>query len=137
MQIRMRRAMEIKNEKTGDVQFVKAGWSWDLFLFSGFFGIPWFFRGVKLYGLIGLFIGIYVSFCGYVEFPELFDGAQVVESLSLKLILVRSFLITGFCIFGGIKGNEITIKNYYKSGYRFVDPTSEDVIEMNKRYRIF
>jgi hypothetical protein len=41
-----------------DEREIKVGWSWTLFFFGNFFGIPWFMRGLPKYGLIGLLMGI-------------------------------------------------------------------------------
>ena len=44
------------NPKTGEVREVKVGWSWILFLFSGFFGLPLFLRKLHVWGGIFLII---------------------------------------------------------------------------------
>lgn len=43
----------MKNSKTNETKEVKVGFSWTLFFFSGFFGIPLFLR--KLYRWGGVF----------------------------------------------------------------------------------
>ena len=56
--------VSMKNPKIGEIKEVKVGFSWILFLFSGFFGFFWFatfFKkalclGVVYFWLFGLFI---------------------------------------------------------------------------------
>lgn len=49
--------------------------------------------------------------------------------MSENLILSLAFL--GLEIFVGIKGNELTAKNYLELGWEFIDPDS-DVVKMAK-----
>ena len=50
----------LQNPQTKETRLIKVGWSWTLFLFSGFFGIPLFRR--KLMSWAYLFLGFNVVF---------------------------------------------------------------------------
>jgi hypothetical protein len=104
----------MKNPKTGEVKEVKVGWSWILFLFSGFFGLPLFLRKLTMWG------GIFLAVCivSLVASAGSSDGAQTLSGL----MALVSF---GLAIFMGVKGNEMTAKNYLEQGWSFVEPESE------------
>ena len=107
----------MKNPKTGELKEVKIGWSWTLFLFSGFFGLPLFLRKPHVWG--GIFLALWV-----LNFALLSVDVAVAN-----FILSLAFL--GLEIFVGIKGNELTAKNYLELGWEFTEPDS-DVVKMAK-----
>ena len=92
-----------------------------LFLFSGFFGLPLFLR--KLYPLGFLFVILWiVNFgCAFVLTGD--DG--VIATSIMQLIFL------GLAIWLGIKGNEITAKNYLENGYVW-NETNDDVVQLAK-----
>ena len=106
------------NPKTGEVREVKVGWSWILFLFSSFFGLPLFLR--KLHVWSGIFL---VLWSLYIIFPSMMQNEE--EALSLMILLNLVFL--GLQIWLGIKGNEMTAKNYLELGWNFTNPDSDEV----------
>ena len=106
------------NPKTGEVKEVKVGWSWILFLFSGFFGLPLFLRKLHVWG--GIFL---VLWSLYIIFPSMMQNEE--EALSLMILLNLVFL--GLQIWLGIKGNEMTAKNYLELGWNFINPDSDEV----------
>ena len=84
-----------QNAVTGEIKMVKVGFSWTLFLFGGFFGLPAFMRGLNSWGV--------------------------------RLLLVALLLgpvVLAFTIYLGVKGNELTAKNYLEKGWRFAEPDS-------------
>ena len=99
----------IKHAASGELKEIKIGWSWILFLFSGFFGIPLFMRQLTLWG--GVFVGLGV-------FQLLLSG---IDAAFAGLI---SFLLLGLSIYMGISGNEMTAKNYLQNGWEFADHDS-------------
>lgn len=106
----------MKNPKTGEIKEVKVGWSWTLFLFSGFFGLPLFLRRLHVWGAI--FLVFWVSSTLIV--PGIFtEDDGVVVQIGLFLVSM------GLNIFIAIKGNEMTAKNYLENGWTFVEPESE------------
>jgi len=105
----------MKNPKTGELKEVKVGWSWTLFLFAGFFGLPLFLRRLHIWGAIFLVLWV-VNLV----------GTTVVTGDAGALITVILFVVFfGLQIFLGIKGNEMTAKNYLEHNWTFVDPNSE------------
>lgn len=117
-------SVNLKNDKTGEIKQVKVGWSWILFLFSGFLGIPLFLR--KLYPLASLFVALWV--CNFALATFVPDDA-----IGLGIL---QFIFLGLAIWLGIKGNEMTGKNYLENGYSWQDPESDEVIEAKRRWSI-
>lgn len=106
------------NPKTGEVKEVKVGWSWILFLFSGFFGLPLFLRKLHVWG--GIFLILWIV---YIIAPSIMQNEE--EALGLMILLNLVFL--GLQIWLGIKGNEMTAKNYLELGWNFINPDSDEV----------
>ncbi len=105
----------MKNPKTGEVKEVKIGWSWTLFLFSGFFGLPLFLRKLHVWGAIYLALWVvHLVTLGIVP-----GEARVI------IVLPNYIVMFGLQCFVAIKGNEMTVKNYLENGWTFVDPDSK------------
>lgn len=51
-----------KNELTGEMKQVKIGFSWILFFFPGFFGIPLFMRKLTGWGIVMLVWSLFMLF---------------------------------------------------------------------------
>ena len=100
--------VQIKNDKNGETKRLKIGWSWILFLFSGFLGIPLFMRRLHLLG--GIFLGLWAL--NFVIGLTILDPTAPIALFIIFLILQ---------VWLGIKGNEITGKNYLEHGWSFVD----------------
>lgn len=106
--------IEFKNPKTGEIKTVKVGFSWTLLLFSGFFGIPLFLRKLNTWGGISLglcFINILLSASN--------SHAAAAASIGPNLVSL------GLSIWMGIKGNELTAKNYIESGWELRNRESD------------
>lgn len=104
----------VKNPMTGETRFVKVGWSWTLFLFSGFFGLPLFLRKLNVWGSV--FIALWAINFIVSSLARNPEGAA--------LSVVFFFLFLGLQIWLGIKGNEMTAKNYLELGWKFAEPDS-------------
>lgn len=103
-----------KNSITGETATVKAGFSWILFLFSSFFGIPLFLRKLYLLGVIMLILeAINITLIVFTEF-------YYYSALEFLMYIVQ-FGMSGINIFLGIKGNKMTALNYIKLGYKIID----------------
>jgi hypothetical protein len=107
--------IKMKNPRTGEVREIKVGWSWQLFLLSGLFGLPLFLRKLNVWG--GIFLALWVvNLIG----PGL---AGPGDATGLGILLLFVFL--GLQIWLGVKGNEMTAKNYLELGWTFVDQDAE------------
>lgn len=107
--------VSMTNPKTGEIKDIKVGWSWILFLFSQFFGLPLFLR--KLYVWGSIFFLFYISYLFILEL----HNEEGVANLLLGLNTI------GLSIWLGIKGNEMTVKNYLELGWTFTNPDSDEV----------
>ena len=106
------------NPKRGEVKEVKVGWSWILFLFSGFLVLPLFLRKLHVWG--GIFLILWIV---YIIAPSIMQNEE--EALGLMILLNLVFL--GLQIWLGIRGNEMTAKNYLELGWNFTNPDSDEV----------
>ena len=102
--------VQLKNTITGEIVEIKIGWSWTLFFFSGFLGIPLFLR--KLYVWGGVFL-------------VLWSINLILSTFDPVSFLVLNLIFIGLIIWISIKGNEMTAKNYLEKNYEFVDPDSD------------
>lgn len=105
----------MKNPKTGEIKEVKLGWSWTLFLFSSLFGLPLFLRRLYIWG--GIFLALWVV---NLIAPRLMGPEEAMFFVSFLF-----FVFMGLQIFLGVKGNEMTAKNYLEHDWAFVEPDSE------------
>ena len=123
----MRIDLAFKNPRTGELRKVKVGWSWTLFLFSGVFGIPLFLRKLNIWGFVFLALWIVNFMTNYMDFPR--D-----ERAFSAFVLCVIFLCLQ--IWMGIKGNEMTAKNYLDLGWELLDPSSELVRYAKAKWKI-
>jgi len=111
----MKIQVPFKNPKTGETKLVKVGWSWTLFLFASFLGIPLFMR--KLNSLGAVFLALWAA---NFLLPNLIRGSG-----GAAAAIGLFFVILGMDIWIAIKGNELTAKNYLDLGWVFAEPDSE------------
>jgi len=124
----------MKQETTGDTRFVKVGWSWILFFFGSFFGVPWFMRKLNAMGFIGVIFPVLMLISAAISEDFQLGEDAAVNGLGALAILAS----WGFNIFGGMQGNKMTIKNYLEKGYKFTSPNeSSEMQYMNSKYHIF
>lgn len=109
--------LEFKHEASGQVREVKVGWSWTCFLFSGFFGLPLYLRELNFWGTVML---------GLLTFRLVMDfvGADL-------LSFIVNFIMLGLAIWFGVKGNEMTARNYLSNGWVFAEPDG-DIVSIAK-----
>ncbi|MDA5192747.1 hypothetical protein [Govanella unica] len=96
---------------TGRVQIVARGWSWGLFLFSGCFGIPLFFRGLAVWGAIMCVIGV-LGFLSYIH-P---DG-EIAGRLSMMVSVIYGLV----SLWLGFQGNAIAAAHLETCGWEKVE----------------
>ena len=113
--------------ETEEIRQVKIGFNWVLLLFSCAFGIPLFLR--KLHGWACVFLAL-----------ELIGWALNVMSSSGQIIWVPAFIVhvTILCLslWMGLRGNELTAKNYLKLGWVLQNPTSKASIKAQKIWNL-
>ena len=105
----------MKNPLTGEIKEVKVGFSWTLFLWSGLFGLPLFLRRLYVWGAI--FLSLWIVNAAAIALGPKSNGELVSN--------VMGFIYLGLVIFVGIRGNEMTAKNYLETGWVFLEPDSE------------
>jgi len=91
----------LRNKTTGETKTVKVGFSWILFFFAGFFGIPLFMRRLYVWGSVFLVYWLIYAFGAH--FVDNYDAAWAYIDVNL--------LFLGLQIWIAIKGNEMTAKN--------------------------
>jgi hypothetical protein len=104
----------MQNSQTGEIRHVKVGWSWVLFLFSGFFGIPLFRRNLTTWGR--LFLSFNVTY-----FLTVWSHGALANFIFFVVFAAQSALL--FLL--GAKGNEITAKTWLSEGWQFADPSAD------------
>lgn len=112
----MKIEVPFKNPKTNEIKNVKVGWSWTLFFFSAWLGVPLFMRKLNFWGGIFLALWLVNSFL-QISMRRTNDA----DVIAFFLFLV----ILGLIIWISIKGNEMTAKKYLELGWKFAEPNSE------------
>lgn len=100
----MKNVVTFSNPYTGEVKQVKVGFSWILLIFSGFWGIPLFLRGLYRWAILM----VMVSLLGFATEGQIFQGVGL--PLAFAVIVLQIYL--------GFEGNEITAKNYLNLGWK-------------------
>lgn len=111
----------MQNPRTGEIKQVKCGWSWTLFLFSGLFGLPLFLRRLYVWG--GVFLALWIV--------NIIVPAILAPDQSAAFVIAMGIICSGLAIWMGVKGNEMTAKNYLDNGWVFTEPQS-DVTKLAK-----
>lgn len=107
------------NPRTGEKKKIKVGWSWTLFFFASFFGIPLFIRKLNNLG----FVFLAVAFLNWIlpEIPRDPDAQN--------LLAVATFSLTiGLNTWMAIKGNAMTARNLLDLGWEFEAPQSAEAL---------
>jgi len=102
---------------SGDLKFVETGWSWPIFWFAGFFGLPLFFRGLAMWGTV--MVAIWALQVAASVVPGSGDRA-------LTMHWLLTFASLGLCIFLGYRGNALWARRLIACGYEFVHPDSAE-----------
>ena len=123
----MRHFVQLQQPQTGEIRQVKVGWSWTLFFFVTWLGVPLYLRGLK--GLATVFavmflLGLLLSLGA--------GASDVIGALALLLFLIQ----TAGSFWMGLKGNEVTARHYLSQGWRFVDDQSPAVVLANTKWHL-
>lgn len=102
-----------KNPKTGEIRHVKCGWSWTLFLWSGVLGLPLFLRKLHVWGMIFLTLWVVNLLSGPFGYNEAGN------------LVALFFVFLGLQLWLGLRGNEMTAKNYLEHNWALLEPDSE------------
>lgn len=107
------------NPRNGEKKRVKIGWSWTLFFFASFFGIPLFMRKLNNLG----FVFLAAAFLNWLlpEIPRDPDTQTALAFLTLMLTV-------GLNTWMAIKGNAMTARNLLDLGWEFEAPTSAEAM---------
>jgi len=124
----------LKNPRTGEFKQIKVGWSWVLFFFAGFWGIPLFLRRLNIWGGIFLLLSLVATCQSWIA--NFFAGDE--DTAALMGIGVFGFSVSYLIltIYVAATGNELTAKNYLESGWKFAAPDSAEAVEARRRWRI-
>ena len=104
------------NPRTGELKRIKVGWSWILFFFSGFAGIPLLLRRLYLWAAVVVF--------GNIGLAMIVDNMDPNDKAYPTAIFVTLAFQTALAAFIAMKGNELTGKNLLEKGWTFADPDS-------------
>lgn len=119
-------SIDLKDPRTGQVKRIPVGFAWDLFLFSGLFGLPLFLRRLPQWGAVILALWILDLFVGWVAFGAVATAAQA--ALFGIFLLVQLWL--------GIKGNELTVRSLVVRGWTVVHPEYVAIRRLIARWRL-
>lgn len=119
--------VSFQNPKTGETKNVKVGWSWTLFFFASFLGIPLFLR--KLNTLGAVFLAVCVM--NFV-LPEIVQTRDAQLGVSIFL----NALIIGLNTWMAIKGNEMTARNLLDLGWVIAQPNSAEAAIGQKTWKL-
>lgn len=107
------------NPRNGEKKKVKIGWSWPLFFFASFFGIPLFIRKLNNLG----FVFLANSFLNWL-LPELPRDPDAQNALAFLMVT----LTVGLNTWMAIKGNAMTARNLLDLGWQFEAPSSAEAM---------
>lgn len=99
---------------TGQTRSYHLGFSWPLFLFTPFYGIPLFIRGLYWHGVAVAFVAL----------------IAIAASATPAMFIVGLLLLAAM-IYYGIKGNELTIAKLQSKGWQLqnADPNNRTNVE--------
>ena len=106
----------LQHPMTKETKSVKVGFSWVLFFFSFMScGVPLFLRGLHHLGAV--VAGLALLFAVGIE-------SQPTVTDELTALFLCGLIVFGIALWLGIKGNEMTVKNYLQKGGKFLEPDS-------------
>lgn len=133
-------SMLLQKDGKGECVKAQAGFSWSLLFLSTFFGLPLLSR--RLWGWAALMFALSTAeIVGIVR--RLTALLQVVDISQIETAMRTSFwddaveytLLLGSVVLA-FKGNEWTVRNLLKKGWRFVNPDDEVVQKAAAKWRL-
>lgn len=104
----------LKNPSSGETKKFKVGWSWPLFLFTPFYGIPLFLKGMHGGGLAALVLSVVANI-----------NSMISSKPNLVILVLVSLAQLFLMIYFGIKGNGLAGKKLLANGWVFAQPGSD------------
>jgi len=126
--------VELKNPRTGEFKEIKVGWSWVLFFFAGFWGIPLFLRKLNIWGGIFLFLSLFGTCQSWIA--NFFAGDAETAGLMGIGVLGFSVSMLVLTVYIAAKGNELTAKNLLENGWVFAYPHNAKTAEAKRQWGI-
>ncbi len=120
-------AIRLRHKQSGKEKRVATGFAWDLFLFSGVFGLPLFWRRLHAWGAIILALWCLDLVIGRV--PVSAASAHTAEG-----VLFAAFLILQLAL--GFIGNRLTAKAYLAHGWTVDQPGDAGVKRVIARWKL-
>ncbi len=120
-----------KNPRTGELRQIKLGFSWTLFFFSDFFGLPLFLRGLAGWGW--LMLALSLAHPLVVALHPAF-GISWADLGALHALLGTIQL--GCKLYLGFDGNRLTGRHWLREGWTPMDPESPVAKEAAARWRL-
>ncbi len=119
-------SLELQKDGKGDCVKAQVGFSWSLLLLSTFFGLPLLSR--RLWGWAAVMFGLStVEIFGIVRrfsaLLQVTDISQIETAMRMNPLdnAVENALLVCSVVLA-FKGNEWTVRNLLKKGWRFVNP---------------
>lgn len=115
----------LKNENSNEIRNIKIGFSWPCFLFSFFFGLPLFQRGLNIWG------GVMTSASFLYVMLNTSDSVKQREAAFIIFLA-----IVGLSIFLGFRSNELTAKSLLEKGWKIIESEDSNLALAKERWSI-
>ena len=122
-----------KNENTGEMKEVKLGFSWTIFFFGSFFGIPFFLRRLDGIGITIIVSWVLTTICSIQSWRvDPYYGVQFDERMFVFCLFIN-FCVCAFIIILSFTGNKLGAQKLLEFGFKIVekDETRRSFIKDN------
>ncbi len=132
--------LEMFRPSDGEKKSMAVGFSLQILLVGGFFGLPLFFK--RLWGWAWLLFFLctvqFVSF--YLRLKEILSASTPEDYYALRetdpIDSAAGLLLLVFTVLLAFKGNEWAVKRLLKKGWRFSDVSDPSVLAAAKKWKI-
>lgn len=130
-----------KNLKTGEVQTVNTcKWDWFLFLFSGLWGIPLFFKKLYTWGFIFFFLQLsylhYYTQLSSIDSYGSYGSIPPAYSAYILATIILFILIIALDVYFGLYGNKLLAVNYLDNGWKILNKDMNEIKDTFKRWNL-